>query len=103
MLPTSHTGSGKMRSRIVVIAIGLQALSACRDVVTTAPESARPAAALAASLAFASANESDLVARAVAGALAQEGVRNRLFQAFRASPWVEHKLVLQEFAESPGG
>lgn len=45
----------------------------------------------------------DDVARGISGALEANGLRSRLLHAFRESPYVEHKLVLQEFVQTPLG
>ena len=81
--------------------LGLVALSACVDIRPTDPIGAVPQSRALASRAATSAG--DDVATAIARALAQSQLRSRLLQAFRASPWVEHKLVLQEFISTSTG
>ena len=46
---------------------------------------------------------SQSVALGIAHALANPSVRVALLKALRESPWVEHKLVLQEFIATPRG
>jgi hypothetical protein len=43
------------------------------------------------------------VAAGIASALANPAVRRSVLQAFRSSPWVEHKLVLQQFIATSAG
>jgi hypothetical protein len=94
--------SAKFRS-IGIIGLtlaGVFAFTACddgrlADAVRVIPESSRASRSAT--------SDGDDVAVALARALAQPGLRARLLQEFRASPWVEHKLVLQEFITTPTG
>ena len=45
----------------------------------------------------------DDVASGISSALQSSDIRSRVLRAFRASPYVEHKLVLQEFVQTPLG
>jgi hypothetical protein len=79
--------------------VGLATLSAC-EAPPTDPMQASGSGGVASRSANSSADD---IALAIARALAQPQLRARLLQEFRASPWVEHKLVLQEFVGTPTG
>lgn len=80
----NHWTRGFCYVALIVLTLGCDA-----DVVTT-PETQ---------------NESDLrrVTRAVATALGNVSVREEVISAMRASPWTEHKLILQDYLRSDEG
>jgi hypothetical protein len=76
----------------------LVVVGACRDVRPTSPVASEHQMSANSIEAL-----GDEVVRAIASALTQPELRLRVLQAFRSSPWVEHKLVLQEFVRTPLG
>lgn len=77
-------------------------LAGC-DIPTAGPDTVATEARPSFSLSAQSAEAGDEVARAFALALEDASVRARLRNAFRASPYIEHKLVLQEFVATRDG
>ncbi len=45
----------------------------------------------------------DMLGEVLARGMSRPDVRARVLQAMRASPWTEHKLVLQDFLLTPDG
>jgi hypothetical protein len=86
------------RARRKLGVVALLGLGACSEVPTSTASAAigRP---LSASLA----EPGQEVASGIAQAMASPAIRRSVLQAFRASPWVEHKLVLQQFITTPAG
>lgn len=94
-------GLARATVRAAMVASVLAA-AACADVepthLTNSAESSASSALAATPQAAA-----EQVARALALAMQQPGVRAQVLQAMRRSPFVEHKLVLQEFVATKAG
>jgi hypothetical protein len=79
--------------------VALLGFAACTD-RSTSTASVSGANQLSASLVS---QPGQIVASGIAQALANPAIRLSVLQAFRSSPWVEHKLVLQQFITTPAG
>ncbi len=82
----------------VSVAAALMVVAACSD--GPLPTGATIESPLAASLVEQPEQE---VALGIAQAMANPTIRSSVLKAFRSSPWVEHKLVLQEFITTSEG
>ncbi|HLM68893.1 MAG TPA: hypothetical protein VK358_15245, partial [Longimicrobium sp.] len=82
-----------MKQAKKVVALGLALLAAACDAPTST------------SLDISTPEQQDLqvVARSIALALQDDAVRLAVRDALRDSPWVEHKITLQEYLAGPGG
>ena len=85
--------------RLVLGAVGLVGAAGCSS------DRALPVSStvVASTRALDSDTRSGGLAASMARALAEASVRHAVLQALRSSPWVEHKLVLQEFVLTSAG
>jgi hypothetical protein len=82
-----------MKQAKKVVALGLALLAAACDAPTSTSLDLSPAEQ----------QDVQVVARSIALALQEDAVRLAVRDALRDSPWIEHKITLQEYLAGPGG